>query len=111
MVVVGHLVERARRGDTGVVDEHVDRCERPVDRGDERIDGCRIGDVELMRERRAAGARYELRRLLQLLDPPGADRDRPAQTAQGNRDCSSDPGRGAGHGRDPRPVRQSIHRR
>ena len=80
----------------------------------ERVDRRRVGDVERVHERRAARVGDELRGLLELRDPARAERDRPAELAERDRDRAADTGRRAGDDRDraARGVRrQGIRRR
>ena len=86
--------------DAGVVDEHVDAAER-LHRGvDERLAVLGLGDVGGDGDRLPARLLDELLRLLQLLDPPGAERHVRARLGERLGERHAEPRRGPRHDRD-----------
>ena len=61
-----------------------------VGRGEERVDRRGSAHVERVRERAAARVGDELGGLVELLDAAGAERDRPAERAERDRDRPAD---------------------
>ena len=96
----GSRVAGRGRADAGVVDEHVDPSELGHRGVDERLALLGVGDVGGDRDDAAPGVAYELRGLLEPVDPSGAERHVGPGLGQGLGERDAEAAGGAGHDRD-----------
>src|SRR5690606_34288414 len=82
--------ERLAAVGTDVVDEHVDAPPLPQRRRDELGQGGGVGDVELHRQRLAAGLPHRLRRLRERLGAAAAEHDPAALGGEREGDGAAD---------------------
>src|SRR5207244_8892680 len=83
IILVAHLVDRAGERGARIVHQYLYRARVRADVDAKGLDRRRVGDVEGVYQCRASGVGHDLRGLVEELDAPRAEADRPAEAAQG----------------------------